>query len=153
MKEIFELFIVSGTVGAYAMLSVILLIVGYFKYLLPYLKDFNDIKEYLSTLPSTYRIQQSKLKEISELTKDISEKDKNYYDKYFSNIRISNEKTQTLMINEIGKIKYLLEDVIKKDDKISSNVSDSFNELMIEIIKLQTRLEYMPSTMPGGIRK
>ena len=153
LKGLAEVLLVGGTVGAYAMISVILLIVGYFKYLKPFLQEFYELRHSIGEFKVSHTEQSSELSDIKyrleEIKKLINFKGEDLLSKISSGHKdyyIELRNTMSLVEKEILVL-------LDKTDKIQTKDDSSQRDLMVEIAKLQTRLEFMSPLGLGGIRK
>ena len=141
-----------GSAG-YSVIVVILLIIGYFKYLKPFLADFEYIKTFVSTVSITHTEFHKKLDKLSDEVKDLNRDSNLFLDKKFSEADIHNSKEHLAISNEFGKIKYLMEEMARKGEKISDKDSAIFNDIILELSKIQSKLDYMNTGGLGGLKK
>ena len=153
LSEVLGGFLVSGALGAYAFITVILLVVFYFKYLKPYLADFREIKSFLRTIPAVHDRYDKNITKIFELIKDNYSDNIVEREKKLNELILDNNKAHGAIGTEFGKMKYLIEELSRKDEKFYDKNNDSFSKILLELTKLETRLEYQNGPTLGGIRK
>ena len=153
LSEVLGGFLVSGALGAYAFITVILLVVFYFKYLKPYLADFEEIKSFLRTIPAVHARYDKNITKIFELIKDNYSDNIVEREKKLNELILDNNKAHGAIGTEFGKMKYLIEELSRKDEKFYDKNNDSFSKILLELTKLETRLEYQNGPTLGGIRK
>ena len=153
LSEVLGGFLVSGALGAYAFITVILLVVFYFKYLKPYLADFEEIKSFLRTIPAVHDRYDKNITKIFELIKDNYSDNIVEREKKLNELILDNNKAHGAIGTEFGKMKYLIEELSRKDEKFYDKNNDSFSKILLELTKLETRLEYQNGPTLGGIRK
>ena len=151
--EIIGMFLVSGTVGIYALLSLVLMIVGYYKYFKPFRKDFDQVKIFIDAVP----------KEHEEFSKQIDHLEKIINNNNNENITIMKEGLRDSDLHnsnehrnigvEFSKIKYLIEELARKEEKFFDKNNSTFNDIMVILSKLETKLDYQNQQGLGGIRK
>lgn len=151
--EILGMFLVSGTVGIYALVTLVLLIVGYFKHLKPYLADFEIIKQRLSVLPEKHADFNKRIDILEKLIKESHKEDLSTMERKFREAGTLNSKDHRDIGIEFGKIKYIIEEVARKEEKFFDKNNDAFSTILLELAKLETRLDYQNLTNLGGIRK
>ena len=153
LSEVLGGFLVSGVFGAYAFITVILLVVFYFKYMKPFLVDFEDIKTFLKTIPDVHKGFNKQIYDISELIKDNHKNEMLFRDKKINELVLDNNKAHGAIGTEFGKMKYLIEELSRKDEKFYDKNNEAFSRIILELTKLETRLEYQNGPVLGGIRK
>ncbi len=150
--EILGMFLVSGTVGMYSLIAVILLIVGYYKHLRPYLADFEEIKVYLKTIPNEHTKFNDKIDGIDNKQKSNHKEMLDALDKKINESVSFNETDHNKISVEFSKVKYLIEQLAQKEDKLYDKNEDAFSEIILALTKLETRLDYQNQGL-GGMRK
>jgi len=152
IKGIADLLLVGGTVGGYAMITIILIIVGYFKYLKPFLSDFYEMKEVIDKF-------QGSLGNITTSNKDIRMQLERSVDfigqaqKVFkTDLSRDNREHHTELLNLVKELNKELGHLQSKSEKLEGKSEDNHKELLIEITKLQTRLEYANQGSISGMR-
>ena len=153
LGEVFGAFILSGAFGVYAFIIVILLVIFYFKYMKPFLGDFEDIKSFLGSLPEVHDDYNTKLEEIVELMSETHKEDIIYRERKIRELVAENNKAHNAIGNEFSKMKYLIEELSRKDEKFFDKNNEAFSKIILELTKLETRLEYQNGPVLGGIRK
>ena len=151
--ELLNAFLISGAVGTYALITLVLLIVGYFKHLKPYLEDFNEIKMFIRSVPEAHEGFHNEMENIQELQRDNHEATLSLINIKVDESMDFNKNDHRNISVEFSKIKYLIEELARKEDKFFDKNNDAFKEIMLSLTKLETRLDYQSPSGAGGIRK
>lgn len=153
LKGLFESLLIGGTVGVYAMASLILIIIGYFKYLRPFLQDFYDMKGVVSSFNQKSDSQSITLEKIHHILLELN----SIIDKKGDSIVVSCNSENSIVHKELKNLMDLIEKellvVLDRTEKISSKNENNHREIMVEIAKLQTRLEFLNTSAVRGIQK
>ena len=153
IKGLADLLLVGGTVGGYAMIVIILLIVGYFKYFKPFLSDFADIKGTLDTFMKSHGRLAVMGKDIEDKIDDVINIAKTEHGKLSEDIKHEHREQQTELLNLLKSLNKELEQLQGKSERIKVKSDDNHKDVMIEIAKLQTRFEYMNQSGARGLQK
>ena len=153
-KMLAELLARLGEPGAGAsVLTVIFLIFAYFKYLQPYLQDFEFIKNFLKTIPKVNEGFNDKLDKIQNSLERFNKIELSKMNDITKEILFINSKEHDKLIVEFGKIRYLIEEIVRKNEKISDRDLRYLNDIILELSKLQSKVEYINVGGLGGLQK
>lgn len=153
LKGLADVLLVGGTIGGYAMISVILIVVGYFKYFKPFLTEFYDLRGAIEDFQASHEIQNTELVELHRLLVDTNELISKKGDDMVMAVQADHEAYHKELRNLIDLVEKELLVVLDRTEKITSKNDNSHREVMIEIARLQTRLEYMNPSVARGIQK
>lgn len=152
-KGLADFLLVGGTVGGYAMISVILIIVGYFKYLKPFLTEFYDLRNAIESFQEAHDDHNKELVDLHRLLVSTNELIDKKGDVMIHAVQADHESYHKELRNLIDLVEKELLIVLDKTENITSKNDNSHREVMVEIAKLQTRLEYMNPSVARGIQK
>jgi len=154
IKGLADLLLVGGTVGGYAMITIILLIVGYFKYLKPFLTDFAKIKQTIDNFVSSHTKLKDLAQDIEEKIDHVVEIAQNEHKELGKDIKTEHREHHAEVLNLIKSLNKELEALNRRADSSESKLNSNQKEITIEMAKLQTRLEYMnQGNVARGIQK
>jgi len=140
IKKIFDFLLVGGTVGAYAMGSLILIIIGYFKYLRPYLSDFEEMKNDIKSMKSMPGNLASQKEDFNDLFLDIKKQiEETKLIVIDEGKRDGHEKSKEIL-NILEKMERDLHVLLKKMENTSMKVSENFYEIKVELARISTIL-------------
>lgn len=151
LKDIMTVFVDHGNL--FGIMTIMALMIGYFKYLKPFLEDFDGVKSHLSRVTMEHKDMDNKLDVMSKLfvskyghlTDRLDEQDK-------SNI-VMHDKIKTEVIGEMHKIGYRIEDISKRVIESDERNVNARREVAIDLTRIQSRLEYMSPSGARGLQK
>lgn len=152
-KELFEYLATAGTAGAYAMVSLILIIIGYFKYLKPFLSEFYSLKTSIEGFSISHGKASEKLNGIKGEIEKLEVKIDSNDDNLTSEIEKQHNSHQVEILNKLGSLEKELETLIHRSEKIKSINEQFRSEVMIEMVKLQSKVEYLNPNLVKGLQK
>ena len=173
LAQFVSFFLVSGTVGTYALLTLVLLVFFYFKYLKPF---FNDVTS-LSDITANQEEMTSKQLRLMSIIEHNTERLDEVLENNQVMIRAKDEmlkkvETQATFLREfqngLKKTLFVLETTLKEShidhtgriredmvamkdllknlmieiEKTDSHASDKLNNLLVELARLSTKIEY-----------
>lgn len=153
IKGLADLLLVGGTVGGYAMITIIMLIVGYFKYLKPFLAEFYTIQGKLQVFVVAHDKLNDKGEDISRTLQKILELSETEHSTLSAKIDSEHKKHQTELLNLLQILNKELDALQGDSDKSKVRSEDNHREIMVEIARLQTRLEFMNQSGVRGLQK
>ena len=136
-----------------SLITVVFLVVAYFKFLKPYLVDFEFIKNFLKSIPEVHEEYDDKLTKIQVTLENLTEIEILKIEELSKDFMNKNTREHDKLVVEFGKIRYLIEEVVRKSEKISDRDLSTLNEIILEISKLQSKVEYINIGGLGGIQK
>jgi flagellar hook-basal body complex protein FliE len=153
IKGLADLLLVGGTVGSYAMITIIMLIVGYFKYFKPFLTDFAEIKGTLDVFMNSHGELSVIGEDIERKLDDVIRIAQSEHGRLGEDIKTEHREQQAELLNLLKTLNKELDQLQGKSEKLKMKTEDNHKDVMIEIAKLQTRLEYMNQSGARGIQK
>lgn len=153
IKELFDYMATAGTVGAYAMVSVMLIIIGYFKHLKPFLTEFYSLKTSIQGVSITHTEASEKLRAIKEKIEKLEVSIESDIEDLTSEIEKQHDTYQVETMNKINSLEKELTTLIQRSEKIKSFNEQFHTEVMIEMVKLQTKVEYLNPNLVKGLQK
>ncbi len=130
-----------------------MLIVGYFKYLKPFLTDFNSIKKDIDVFIKNHKLLNTKAEDIRADLGKLVEIAQQEHKEITKDIAVEHKEYHNELLNLIKTVNKELEDMTNKSNTASNKSDDNHRNLMVEIAKLQTRIEYMQNPGMRGIQK
>jgi hemerythrin-like domain-containing protein len=153
VKKLSDSIVSAGTAGGFALVILILLIYGYFKYLMPYLKEFYEIKGEVEKFGVSHVNQNEYLKEITHDLEKLSEKIERFEKDIKQELKNDSKGYYRGSMNHIEKLESQITMLIARSGEIKDKAENDHKNIMIEIAKLQARLEYSNNYMARGIQK
>jgi len=153
VKKLGDSIVSAGTAGGFALVILLLMIYSYFKYLMPYLEEFYKIKGKIDNFEESHSSQNEILKviiqDLERLNALITQTEKDM------SRDIQNEATNNYkgMVNQYEKLEKQVQTLIDRSSGIKERSEKDHQEILIEIAKLQTRLEFMNQSGTRGLQK
>ena len=143
IKGLADLLLVGGTVGGYAMITIILLIVGYFKYLKPFLSDFEKIQRTIDNFVSSHSKLTHLSASIEEKIEHVVTNSQSEHSLLRKDINVEHREHHLEVLNLVKQLNKEIDELHRKSDVILRKLDENQKEITIEMAKSQTRLEYM----------
>ena len=153
IKSLADLLLVGGTVGGYAMVTVIMLIVGYFKYLKPFLSDFEEMKYNIEDHTQSHNRIISLGQDIKDNIEKSTKKVTDLNSKILDKVLTENKENHVDSINLFKGLNRDIGNLLKILERLEIKTEENHKNVMIEIAKLQTRLEYFNQSGVRGLQK
>jgi len=141
LVKIFDLYVLSGTMGTFAMLGVVLLIFAYFKYLKPLVASINEIKKDISNNSKNSK----QIVELASYVKQQLRLQSKDMETRFTLVKTDLMEKIDLNSDDLGKtaenITLQIKEIAEEIEKISDEEMKKLNGLSIELTKLNLRME------------
>ena len=143
----------SGMGGTYAMILIIMAIYSYFKFLKPYLQDFNEMKQFLISVPASHIKFNKRLDKIEDIIieskKEIMSLDRDLFRDYNSN----NDKLHIDIVVDLNRLRESISSLLDGGVVMSTKNEENFKNILIELVKLESRIEFMNGSPYKGLQK
>ncbi len=152
-REVIDGLVMGGSFGGFALLVLLLMVVGYFKYLKPFFEDFYALKGETDKARGMNADNVNILKDLRSKVENLETIVLDGADTISKNISGVNREIYSEVKNLLVTIEREVVVLLERTEKMSGKSDDIHKDLMIEIARLQTRLEYMNPTLPRGLKK
>lgn len=139
--KMFEFFIASGTISSFIMLGLLVIIYGYFKYIKPFLKDWNDLKVGIISRETSYVELVSATKDVCDVIDSLKIDIAKISAMIRSDIESHNVKTVETITRELEKLQPV---VLRISEQLKNNGSydqEKMNQVILELTKINLRIE------------
>jgi len=153
IKGLADLLLVGGTVGGYAMITIILLIVGYFKYFKPFLVDFYTMKK---VIEEEFEDHKRIMTKIDQILRDIEKNGENVLKEtkgVSSELQTDHRALQTELVNILNNlVRDVAYNIDSKTGDAKNRIEENHREIMIELTKLQSKMDYGYNSYSNGMK-
>lgn len=131
----------SGTVGSFAMLGVVIMVYGYFKYLKPFLNDWKKLKDGILEREQSYAELVEATKDVYNVVGSMNLEMVKIGDNIIDDIKGTSQESHAKLLREVADIIEHLKDIKSELEKKDDHNVEKMNQLMVELTKLNLRLE------------
>ena len=150
-KDIMTIFVEHGNL--FGVMTIMALIIGYFKYLKPFLEDFDGVKTHLHVVTADHKELDNKLIKVENT---INTKHDVVIHRMEENDKVNasaHEKIKIEMLTELSKIGYRLDETTKRVVESDNRNTTAHREVAIDLTRIQSRLDYMSPSGARGLQK
>ena len=151
LKDIVTIFVDHGNL--FGVMTIMVLIIGYFKYLKPFLEDFDGVKTHLHTVTDDHKELDHKLAKLKDV---IDNKHLLLIKQFEESDKINSTTHETIkveLLTELHKIGYRLDETTKRVVESDNRNTTAHREVAIDLTRIQSRLDYMSPSGARGLQK
>ena len=153
MVKLFETLFQGGMAGTYTMVLIVMAIYAYFKILKPYLEDFNDIKLFTEEVLRQHININGKVDKVQETVEDKYDSIISAQRNLFRDFSVDNDKLHMSIVVDVNRLKEVIQQVLETENQLSIKSEENFKSILIELVKLESRLEFMNTGTFKGLQK